>query len=394
MSRLKTMVKEKRPMSEICEELPGMFVRYPGGVINLERVLGGASDRPPAMRDVEVTFLFGPTRVGKTTYPTFTEGIKEEDIYRVPLPNKLGDMPFMEGYTGQKYVAFDDFEGTISYQYMKRLLDRPPMRVHVKNGNAWWHATNIYITTNIPVTRWWYKNGKPLTDEDLEPFYARITRTRTWIESASGNLERVKMRIYSEEEYQLFIQANHPGYNRADDQQIAIQGVPFNVNDYSTFKHFVSYLKPNSFYRPYKIPIKGKKFNPIYPNTYTVKYYKIKEEEEEEEERLETFLRNVDIGVEADALMELAGSQPHEVPEEIVQHIPVIDLDEELRQIEELLRDVDIEEQTADDYTLMQQQILFEKECHRNAQAAILSNPVGTPLRVAVKRQRFLPDSP
>lgn len=99
----------------------------------------------------DVTIRVGPTGTGKTwsvynTYP---------DLWRAPAAAR-GQKFWFQGYTGQRVVLFDDYDGnSIPIATLLQLLDRYPVPVEVKGSSVVWRAEVIVFTTNIPYARWY-----------------------------------------------------------------------------------------------------------------------------------------------------------------------------------------------------------------------------------------------
>ncbi len=61
------------------------------------------------------------------------------------------------GYEGQNVVVLDDYDGWLPIATFLRLLDRYPMMVETKGGQAAFTAKTIVITTNQPICEWYPK---------------------------------------------------------------------------------------------------------------------------------------------------------------------------------------------------------------------------------------------
>lgn len=107
----------------------------------------------PGLRDIKVSYIWGPTGTGKT------RGVYEAypDVYAL-----FSTSPeWWDGYDGQSVVLFDDFRGDLPCHRMLRLLDRYPIQVPVKGGSVALRATEIIITANIPPEDQYRKVDEP-----------------------------------------------------------------------------------------------------------------------------------------------------------------------------------------------------------------------------------------
>jgi len=96
-------------------------------------------------RDVKVIFLIGKPGTGKTrwaweNYP---------DLYTKPEGH------WWDGYTGQKTILLDDYQGDINYTQFLKVLDRYPINLPVKGGFTPATYDTVIITSNTNYTRWY-----------------------------------------------------------------------------------------------------------------------------------------------------------------------------------------------------------------------------------------------
>jgi len=96
-------------------------------------------------RDVKVIFLIGSPGTGKTrwaweNYP---------DLYTKPEGH------WWDGYSGQKTILLDDYQGDISYTQFLKILDRYPINLPIKGGFTPAVYDTIIITSNTNYSRWY-----------------------------------------------------------------------------------------------------------------------------------------------------------------------------------------------------------------------------------------------
>lgn len=107
-----------------------------------------------------VIVLWGPTGVGKSRFV-------HDSTSGGALWIHGGDRWF-DGYTGQEYALFDDFDGSqLEFRMLLRILDRYPVSVPVKGGFANWRPRKIFITSNVSPKGWYL-------DVDSSPLQRRI----------------------------------------------------------------------------------------------------------------------------------------------------------------------------------------------------------------------------
>jgi len=132
-----TAIKEGKSIQTVASENPVTFVHYSKGLIALRSQLFPS----PAWRDLNVTWLWGTTGIGKTRAAyTF-----DPNLYKAIMPCQWWD-----GYDRQTTVLFDDFYGQVKCSDMLNLLDGYKLQLPFKGGFTWAHWTKVFITSNVP----------------------------------------------------------------------------------------------------------------------------------------------------------------------------------------------------------------------------------------------------
>lgn len=80
---------------------------------------------------------------------------------------------FWDGYRGQQHVVIDEFRGVIEISHLLRWLDRYPVCVECKFGAVEFHATTIWITSNLSPDDW-YPNADTETKAALRRRFASV----------------------------------------------------------------------------------------------------------------------------------------------------------------------------------------------------------------------------
>lgn len=106
--------------------------------------------------DLDVTYLYGPPGVGKTSYVYNNE----QDLRSIYLTSSY-EHPFDE-YDFQPILVLDEFAGQLSVEYLLRLLDIYPMNASARYTNKAAAWTKVFIISNIP----------------LEELYEKVQRNR------------------------------------------------------------------------------------------------------------------------------------------------------------------------------------------------------------------------
>lgn len=139
---------------------------------------------------VKVYVFWGRTGLGKT-YNAINTFCPEGDYYIADAPSSRGSKLWFDGYEGQRTLILDDFSSECcSIEYLKRLLDKYPMKIEVKGAYAWAAWTQVIITSNYPPREWYLQDpNKPYTTVDMEPLERRIYEIRKFVEQGIYEIE-------------------------------------------------------------------------------------------------------------------------------------------------------------------------------------------------------------
>lgn len=118
-------------------------------------------------RDINVTYIYGDTRLGKTTY--IYEKFPIKDICRI---NNYERGTF-ENYTNQKILVLDEFTGKLDITFMNNLLDKFPVDLPARFSNRTACFSEVYIISNLPLDRL-YNLERQSSPEVYNAFIARI----------------------------------------------------------------------------------------------------------------------------------------------------------------------------------------------------------------------------
>lgn len=158
--------------SQLMEDYPGLFVRYP-------RLIGQVrSTREPHSRTAGITcqLLFGAPGTGKSRYVY----AKHPQAFRKPSGN------WFDGYEGQDDILLEDFDSTtLDHQHLLTLLDRYPLSAPVKGSFVSIHASSFFITSNNEPQDWYpdeYQRKRFL----LRAIHRRITTVSEFFLDADG----------------------------------------------------------------------------------------------------------------------------------------------------------------------------------------------------------------
>lgn len=96
-------------------------------------------------REVEVTYLWGPTGVGKTR--SVREAVPPEELYAATLSTRD---PFGK-YSFEPVLLLDEFRGDFPISQLLQLLDRYPVQLDRRYENSWAAWNRVFICSNWPL---------------------------------------------------------------------------------------------------------------------------------------------------------------------------------------------------------------------------------------------------
>lgn len=132
---------------ELLEEHPAEWAKYekvPGRVINalIE------DECRYKEREMHIFLLWGKTGSGKTHHALEYSS----DYFKLELYN--GGIWF-DRYKGQETLIIDEFDGQLSINLMKKILDKWPLQLPVKGASTWAAWKTVIIISNTEPRYWW-----------------------------------------------------------------------------------------------------------------------------------------------------------------------------------------------------------------------------------------------
>lgn len=118
-------------------------------------------------RQMEVRYLWGPTRTGKTRYVMDTYSY--ENVYRVTSYKN----PF-DSYAGQPVLLLDEFRSSLPFSDLLKYLEGYPVMLPCRYADKVACFTQVYIVSNIPLSEQ-YPNIQAGEPESWLAFKARLT---------------------------------------------------------------------------------------------------------------------------------------------------------------------------------------------------------------------------
>lgn len=129
-------------------------------------------------RDVEVTYIYGSSGVGKSTY---VNGLVVNDsVFRVDSFDKSA----FTDYAGEDTLVIDEFKGQFNLQFMNRLLDCFPLKVRGLCSLLPACFTKVYIVSNFSYNELY----KPEQIENVGQYAGFVRRLNNIIKIEKGGV--------------------------------------------------------------------------------------------------------------------------------------------------------------------------------------------------------------
>ena len=158
------MVKDGMSNAQILEEVPGAYNKL--SHIEQARQTLLQERYKNDWRKLEVTYIWGETRSGKTRSVMDKYGYS--NVYRVTDYTH----PF-DGYKGQDVILFDEFRSSLPLASMLTYLDGYPMELPCRYANKVACYTKAYVISNIPLEKQ-YPNVRMEEPESWAAFLSRF----------------------------------------------------------------------------------------------------------------------------------------------------------------------------------------------------------------------------
>lgn len=139
--KIAQMVKDGASNLEIIAKYPSIAIRCQSA---LEKYRLEWDRQNAGWRDLEVTFITGPTGCGKTR--TVMETFGYNNVFRVQTYGHTG---MFDNYNGQDVLVFEEFRGKVPIEQMLNFLDGYPCELPARYANKLAKFTKVFMLTNI-----------------------------------------------------------------------------------------------------------------------------------------------------------------------------------------------------------------------------------------------------
>ena len=159
------MIKDGASNAEILEAFPSAMNRLPH--IEATRQTIRKEQYRKEFRHVEVHYIWGKTRVGKTR--SVMEKYGYDQVYRVTSYQH----PF-DGYEGEPVLLLDEFRSSLPFTDLLKYLEGYPVMLPCRYADKAACFTQVYIVSNIPLSEQ-YPHIQAEEPQSWDAFKARLT---------------------------------------------------------------------------------------------------------------------------------------------------------------------------------------------------------------------------
>lgn len=128
-------------LMEIAVNHPTSFMKYSNGIVKFLNILRSA----PRSEMTLGYWCFGKTGTGKSRW---AHSLTPESTFV-----KDGSTKWFCGYNGENTVVIDDYRcnANLGFSFLLRLVDRYPLPVEMKGGNAQFNSRRVIVTTPLSI---------------------------------------------------------------------------------------------------------------------------------------------------------------------------------------------------------------------------------------------------
>lgn len=165
LERFRLAIKGGMSEMQLFEDFSKEMMRYPRFYTDYKRAImrdqAGRGDFYPT----ECVYIHGASGAGKSRLARS----RFPGIFTVPLSD--GTKLWMDGYSGEESILFEDFDSSVNFRLMLRIMDVYAMQVEVKGGFVPRCWKRVVITSNLRACDQYPK------EDYKQPFIRRITET-------------------------------------------------------------------------------------------------------------------------------------------------------------------------------------------------------------------------
>ena len=154
---------------EVFESFTNSYARYNRFVSEMAFTYKAEKFATLFRANLEVYYLYGLTRTGKTRYALDKYGYA--NVYK---NQGYIDGKWFDGYSGQDVLLLDEYRSSFDFGMLLQYLDKQPVTIQCRYKNKQACYTKVYITSNIPLFQQ-HKDIQMSAPRSWEALLERIT---------------------------------------------------------------------------------------------------------------------------------------------------------------------------------------------------------------------------
>lgn len=168
---------------DVFEAHSGSYARYNSFVESMAMEYKTEKYQTNYRDNLEVIYIYGPTRTGKTKYVFDKHGYS--NVYKAQ-GYEFGK--WFDNYTAQPVLLLDEYHSNFSVDFLLQLLDGHPLCVQCRYKNRWACFEKVYIISNIPLDKQ-YIECQVTDKETWKALLARISKIYEFTELGKPPIE-------------------------------------------------------------------------------------------------------------------------------------------------------------------------------------------------------------
>lgn len=171
LDTLYDVIRSGSNIGEILDDYPEYLLK----IDKVEKAIDTLNARKykTELREVNVSYVYGCPRSGKTSY-FFGNKYDFNECYRV----SSYEHPF-DSYAGEKVLILDEFRSSIKLEFMLNIMDRYPLQLPSRYNNKWASFNEVVIISNMPLMSQYshiQKSDSITKDMQFQAFLKRINQ--------------------------------------------------------------------------------------------------------------------------------------------------------------------------------------------------------------------------
>lgn len=182
-----SMIERGASDREIMQAYPSKYFHFYKNVEYIREKMTERDFNVKRRPELEVTYIYGKTGVGKTSYVRDLYG--DDKVYNMIGYGEGNQRERFDGYCGQDVIIFDEFHSSIRIKYMLQYIDIYPVMLPARFHDKTACYTKVYILSNISIGEQ-YPDIRKTSKDTWDAFLRKVTRVYNFNESKTEEVPR------------------------------------------------------------------------------------------------------------------------------------------------------------------------------------------------------------